>query len=132
MAVSNPAFGFIEQLAKPDIGKGGTDSEPVLRKEVYDAFHGSNLHNLLQERGVNTIAIAGWESNICCDSTARAAFFNGYRVVFLSDGTDTSDGEMVHNATVTNMGWIAADVMTCAQFTKVLDATLGLKDVQEL
>jgi nicotinamidase-related amidase len=122
MAIGDPDFDFIDQLEKPN---SDSNLEPVLRKEVYDAFHGSQLHSLLQQRGVNTVAISGWESNICCDSTARAAFFYGYRVIFLSDGTDTSDGEAVHNATVTNLDWIAADAMTCCQFTDAVDATLN-------
>jgi len=95
------------------------------------------------------VVIAGWETNICCDSTARAAFFYGYRcraclpqqylkwcvcavlyciwqirVIFLSDGTDTSDGEEVHNATVKNMDWIAADAMTCKEFEGTASRTL--------
>merc|ERR1712137_1054826 len=87
-------------------------TEVVIHKEAYDAFHATELHSRLQERGVNTVVIAGWDTNVCCESTARSAFAYNYRVVFLSDGTGTDMGEDLREATLKNMQLIVAEVMT--------------------
>ena len=92
--------------------------------QVYDAIHESSLHSRLQEWGVNTVVISGWDTNVCCDSTARAAFFRDYRVVFLSDGTGTPNGLAAHQATLTNMDSILADTMRCQQLRAALNSTL--------
>jgi len=118
MIIGTKGYELIAGLQQPRA------SEPVLHKEVYDAFHESNLHSMLQEKGVDTVAIAGWDSNVCCDSTARSAFAYDYEVIFLSDGTSTSDGAQVHQHAVWNMNNIAADAMTCRQFAARINATL--------
>ena len=90
MSMGSDGFKLISEI-QPRL----VDGELILRKEVYDAFHESSLHNRLQEWGVDTVVISGWDTNICCDSTARAAFFRDYRVIFLSDGTATPNGYVV-------------------------------------
>ncbi len=70
----------------------GLDVQPgdeVIRKRRYSAFFGTELDLLLRNRGVEVVIIVGVATNVCCDSTARDAFFRGYKVVFLSDGTAT-------------------------------------------
>jgi nicotinamidase-related amidase len=38
-----------------------------------------------------TVAIAGFMTHMCCDTTAREAQARGFEVVFLTDGTATRD-----------------------------------------
>ncbi len=77
-----------------------------------------NLHQLLQDRGIDTLIITGTLTNCCCESTARDAMQFNYRVIFVSDGNAAlSDAE--HNATLNNMCALFADVMTAAE---VIDA----------
>ena len=57
------------------------DATEVVRKTRYDAFHGTGLHERLQELGVTTVVIAGVMTHLCCETTARAAFGRGYHVV---------------------------------------------------
>jgi len=35
------------------------------------------------------VTIAGYMTQMCCDTTARQAFHRGYKVIFLSDATGT-------------------------------------------
>ena len=96
----------------------------TVRKETYDAFFQTELGAALEQRGVTDVVIGGWETNVCCDSTARAAFFRGFRVVFLSDGTATSSGVDVQKSTLDNMQLIAADVMSTAALQAELQREL--------
>ena len=42
-----------------------------------------DLHELLEQRGVDTVLIAGTVANVCCESTARDANVLGYRLIGL-------------------------------------------------
>ncbi len=73
-----------------------------------------NLHQILQERGIDTLIITGTLTNCCCESTARDAMQFNYRVIFVSDANAAlSDAE--HNATLNNMCALFADVMSAAE-----------------
>lgn len=54
-------------------------------KRGLNAFASTNLDKILQKRGIKTVALAGAITSICIDSTGRAAFEKGYKVVQLSD-----------------------------------------------
>ena len=43
------------------------------------------LPELLSERGIDTVLIAGVLTNICCESSARGAADSGYKVVMVAD-----------------------------------------------
>jgi nicotinamidase-related amidase len=43
-------------------------------KRTPDAFHGTDLHEILQENGVKALAIAGIQTEFCVDTTCRRAF----------------------------------------------------------
>jgi ureidoacrylate peracid hydrolase len=96
------------------------DDEAKVDKGRFAAFIPGtcDLHQLLQDRGIDTLIITGTLSNCCCESTARDAMQLNYRVIFVSDGNAAlSDAE--HNATLNNMCTLFADVMTSAE---VIDA----------
>jgi ureidoacrylate peracid hydrolase len=77
-----------------------------------------DLHQLMQDRSVDTLIVTGTVTNFCCESTARDAMQLNYKVIFVSDATAAlSDAE--HNATLNNMCAIFADVMSTAE---VIDA----------
>jgi ureidoacrylate peracid hydrolase len=71
----------------------------------------SDLHEILQARGIDTLIITGTVTNVCCESTARDAMMMNYKVVFVSDGNAAfTDAE--HNATLSTMAILFADVMS--------------------
>ena len=56
------------------------------------AFFGKpDLHGWLQARGITGVAIAGIQTNYCCEATARMACDLGYEVLFVLDATHTFD-----------------------------------------
>lgn len=88
------------------------DGDLVVDKTRFGAFvpGASRLHELLQERGIDTLVITGTLTNCCCESTARDAMQMNYKVVFVSDATATLS-DAAHNATLENMALLFADVM---------------------
>ena len=48
-------------------------------------FHSTNLDFILRSKGIKNIALAGFLTNCCVESTMRTAYENGYNVVTLSD-----------------------------------------------
>jgi ureidoacrylate peracid hydrolase len=79
----------------------------------------SNLDAVLRGRNVDTVLIAGVATNVCCESTARDAMMMGYRVIVLSDGCGCrSDHE--HNASLTNLLNMFADIRTCQSVINLL------------
>jgi ureidoacrylate peracid hydrolase len=69
------------------------------------------LHQILQDRGIDTLIVTGTLTNCCCESTARDAMQLNYKVIFVSDANAAlSDAE--HNATLNNMCALFADVMS--------------------
>jgi ureidoacrylate peracid hydrolase len=78
-----------------------------------------DLHQILQERGIDTLIISGTLTNCCCESTARDAMQLNYKVIFVSDANATfTDAE--HNATLNNMCALFADVMSTEEVIGVL------------
>jgi nicotinamidase-related amidase len=65
--------------------------ELVLRKHRFSAFYGTELEDVLRERGVTTVIVCGATTENCCHATARDALFRDFEVVFLSDATGTFD-----------------------------------------
>lgn len=64
----------------------------LVTKDVNSAFFGSpDLHGWLQDRGVTGVAIAGVQTNFCCETTARMAGNLGYDTLFVLDATHTFD-----------------------------------------
>jgi nicotinamidase-related amidase len=71
----------------------------------------SDLDDILQMCGIDTLIITGTATNVCCESTARDAMQMNYKVIFVADGNATNtDAE--HNATLNNMVRLFANVMT--------------------
>jgi nicotinamidase-related amidase len=53
------------------------------------SFTGTELEEGLRERDIERMAICGYMTQMCCDTTARQAFHLGFQVDFLSDATGT-------------------------------------------
>lgn len=81
----------------------------------------SDLHEILQARGIDTLIITGTVTNVCCEATARDAMMMNYKVAFVSDGNAAlTDAE--HNATLGSMAVIFADVMSTDEVIAKLPA----------
>jgi ureidoacrylate peracid hydrolase len=83
-----------------------------VQKRRFGAFApgASDLHAILQARGIDTLIVTGTASQVCCESTARDAMMLNYKVFFIADGNATfSDDE--HNATLSAMAHTFCDVL---------------------
>lgn len=56
-----------------------------LVKRATGAFHNTGLHDLLAERGIETVVLGGLVTNFGVELTGRVAADHGYSVVFVSD-----------------------------------------------
>ena len=65
----------------------------LVDKQLPGSFTNTGLDQFLKEKGVDTVCIAGYMTQVCCDTTAREAFHRGYKVEFLRDATGTLDVE---------------------------------------
>jgi len=86
-------------------------SEKVVIKHRYSAFYNTDLETVLRVQGIEQLVITGVMSNMCCESTARDAYFRDYRVFFLADATGSITEEM-QLATLLNVGFGFAYVTT--------------------
>jgi biuret amidohydrolase len=71
-----------------------TAGEKVILKHRYSAFYNTDLETVLRVLKVEDLVISGVMTNMCCESTARDAYFRDYRVFFLADGTGSINEEM--------------------------------------
>lgn len=56
-------------------------------KRGLNAFINTNLNDILQQRNISHLVIAGAVTSVCIDSTGRSAYEHGYQVSVLSDCT---------------------------------------------
>jgi len=71
----------------PEVAKRPRDL--LVEKTLPGSFTGTLLEEWLRERGIQTVAIAGYMTHMCCDTTARQAVHRGFAVEFLRDATGT-------------------------------------------
>jgi nicotinamidase-related amidase len=68
-------------------------SDHVVTKRQWGAFYGTELDQLLRRRHIKTIVLGGIATNYGVESTARAAFDQGYELVFAEDAMSTMQAE---------------------------------------
>jgi len=85
--------------------------EKVVLKHRYSAFYNTDLETVLRCLKIEDIVIAGIMTNMCCESTARDAYYRDYKVFFLADATGSINEEM-HLASLLNLSFGFAFVTT--------------------
>jgi nicotinamidase-related amidase len=65
-----------------------------VRKRTPNSFHQTDLHQLLQDRGVSRVVICGLQTEFCVDTTVRQALPLGYSVTLAADAHSTADGAL--------------------------------------
>jgi len=74
-------------------------SDHVVAKRQWGAFYGTSLEQILRRRNIRTIILGGIATNFGVESTARAAFDQGYELVFAEDAM-TSVNADAHNFSI--------------------------------
>ena len=85
---------LIKEISKLD--------HPQIQKSQYDAFYKTDLLDRIKEDEITDVVISGVMTHLCCETTARAAFVNGFRVWFLIDGNATYNLDF-HMNTIKNL-----------------------------
>lgn len=81
----NPGHALIPSIA-------AIDPDLSIIKNVNSAFYGTpDLHRWLQSRSVSEIVLAGIQTNMCVETTARMGGNLGYAVTVVLDATRTFD-----------------------------------------
>lgn len=78
--------------------------EKVVLKHRYSAFYNTDLETVLRCLDVTDLVICGIMTNLCCESTARDAYYRDHRVFFLADATGTVDEEL-HVSSLRNLAF---------------------------
>jgi nicotinamidase-related amidase len=61
------------------------EGEPVVDKPGKGAFHATELHSILQNRGITTLIVCGVTTEVCVHTTVREANDRGYRCLVPGD-----------------------------------------------
>ncbi len=86
-------------------------NEKVITKHRYSAFYNTDLETVLRCLKIEDLVISGIMTNMCCESTARDAYYRDYRIFFLSDCTGSINEEM-HLASLLNLAYGFAYITT--------------------
>lgn len=79
-------------------------NEKIIYKHRYSAFYNTDLETILRCLKIEDLVVCGIMTNMCCESTARDAYYRDYRVFFLADATGTINEEM-HLASLLNLAF---------------------------
>ena len=93
--------------------------EKVIHKHRYSAFYNTDLEIILRCAEIKDLVITGVMTNLCCETTARAAYMRDYRVFFLTDATATVIEEM-HISTLMNLGYGFAYITTADEIIRMI------------
>ena len=85
--------------------------DKVVLKHRYSAFYNTDLETILRCLMIEDLVITGIMTNMCCESTARDAYYRDYRVFFCADATGSINEEM-HLASLLNLAYGFAYVTT--------------------
>jgi len=96
------------------------DGEEIVMKTEVNAFHGTDLHELLQAKGIRRLVLCGMQTHMCLEGATRAAADLGYECTVIADACATRDlkrGDSivealaVHQATLATLDRVYATVL---------------------
>jgi len=88
---------------------GPAEDDVVVTKHRYDAFYGTALDTYLSANDVSRVVVCGVATNVCVDTTVRAAFVRDYDVTVPEDCVGTHDAEQ-RDPTLANVEAYFGDV----------------------
>ncbi len=92
------------------------DDDVVIEKQTYDAFHNTNLDEVLRENGINTLVICGTLANVCVLHTAGSAGLRDYKPIILEDAVGYITEEQKDDA-LEHADWLFGEVETSNNVT---------------
>ena len=93
----------------PELGPAPTDLM-VTSKRRFDMFYGTNLEILLRVRNIDTVLLAGVNTNTCVQCSAFAAYNRDLKVIVAADCVASAYGQDLHEFALDNvrrrLGWV--------------------------
>ncbi|MEN6488197.1 MAG: cysteine hydrolase family protein [Smithella sp.] len=102
-------------------------NDHLIEKNLPGSFTGTDLEPWLRERGIDTVVITGYMTQMCCDTTARQSLHAGFSAEFISDATGTLQienyagrvtAEELHRAILVTQAMRFSKVMTTDQWVE--------------
>lgn len=99
-------------------------NETIITKNYPNSFRETDLQNYLREQQIDHLVISGMMSNMCVDSTARAAKDLGYRITVVEDACATKDlafqekmipAQEVHESFMAGLSYYYAEIKTSSE-----------------
>src|SRR5262245_1107223 len=82
----------------------------IVRKSRYSGFCRTDLEPYLQSRNIRYLLFTGIATNVCVESSARAAFFSEFWPILVEDAMNHSGPDFNRQATLWNfehvLGWV--------------------------
>ena len=96
-------------------------SAKILDKNLYGTFSSTDIDGKLRDAGCDAVVICGVMTDLCCETTAREAFQEGYDVLFAADGTATGS-DLLHIGTLATLAHGFAYIIDTDNIIKLLEA----------
>lgn len=96
------------------------DSDRVIEKGTYDAFHNTALEGELTNRGVDNVIVVGTLANVCVMHTASSAALNDYNTIVVEDLVgyiEESDKEYA----LEHVDWLFGNVLDSEEVLNQMD-----------
>ncbi len=100
--------------------------EKEILKHRYSAFYNTDLETILRCQKIEDLVITGIMTNMCCESTARDAYYRDYRVFFPADATGSVIEEM-HRASLLNLSFGFADIVLSDDILNMMENSADKK-----
>ncbi|MHA2424213.1 MAG: cysteine hydrolase family protein [Candidatus Thorarchaeota archaeon] len=67
----------------------------LVEKKTPDAFHGTELKEILDGKGIQRLVILGLQTEYCVDTTCRRGSLLGYKIQLVMDGHSTWNSDLL-------------------------------------
>lgn len=101
-------------------GVAQAEGEPIVVKHRYSAILGSNLREVLKDRGIQSLLLTGIATDTCVESTGRDAYFLDYYVTLVADCCGAASAED-HNATLPRFNRDYGPVVNASEVMAIWD-----------
>lgn len=105
------------------------EGERVIEKTRASAFFGTSLHEILRERGVDSLVVCGTSTSGCVRATVVDGAALDYRITVVAEAVDDR-AEDSHNATLVDLHAKYADVVSLPEAQNRLRRAVAADDVE--
>lgn len=100
------------------------EGEQIFDKIYNSAFKETGLHKYLQDKNIKKIVLCGLQTEYCVDTTCKAAFELGYRIIIPHNSTTTFDNDLLKGHEIVK--YFEEKIWSC-RFAEVLSLKEVLK-----